>query len=304
MVKIWDWQAASSLEEVGSSPEEVEGHSEWIQSVAISPNNNLFVTVSWDRSLVMWDLDTGRMVRMRKASHSRPVVAVAFAPDGRSFASAGGEIDVNLWDSTTGELKRTLLYPNSQARELSTYFDLVFSGALAFSPDGKQIALGTDSNLTIWTLDSGMDECMWQREGQGDLRKYVYSIAFSADQTHVVVGHTDHISLTNLRSGSCTFFQTEGTAHQLMFSDSGTHILSSVGVIAIPGIDLEADDDQNPPKILKRLHLADGWIVDAEGKKHGWVPESYRGNDVHASRGSTLVLGGANGRPTVLELSA
>lgn len=45
------------------------------------------------------------------------------------------------------------------------------------------------------------------------------------------------------------------------------------------------------------------WIMDMDGNKYCWVPEFYRGEDVHASFGNKIALGGIEGDVTILELT-
>jgi WD40 repeat protein len=77
--------------------EEDEGHSEWIsiQTIAISPNNKIFVAGSWDNTIATWGSSIGWLVRMWKG-HDRSVLSVVFSPDCRFFASAAGEMVVKF----------------------------------------------------------------------------------------------------------------------------------------------------------------------------------------------------------------
>jgi hypothetical protein len=93
----------------------------------------------------------------------------------------------------------------------------------------------------------------------------------------------------------------DGIHRQIAYDDEGSYIISSAGVVQLGDDKLEPSREF--PKCMKALHLFQGWLVDSEGNKRCWVPEAYRGWDVHASYGLTrVVLGGTNGRPLIVDL--
>jgi WD40 repeat protein len=288
-VKIWDWRAATV--------EQDAGHSEWIQTVAISPDGKIFVTGSWDNTIAMWDSSNGQLIRLWRG-HNRSVLSVLFSPDGRLFASAGGEITTKLWNSVTGELEKTLHIPN---RDDSSAFPFAWSAALAFSADGARLALEIEYNLILWDIKTGEGRAIWANN-RADI--YIYSLTFAPDGHRLAAGHKNcihELDLDNDDDGQSTCFKLDGIHRQIAYDDEGSCIISSASVVQ------RGDADSGPsrklPKCMKALHLFQGWLVDSEGNKRCWVPEAYRGGDVHVSYGLTrVVLGGTNGRPLIVDL--
>jgi len=59
-----------------------------LQCVQFHPNSNYVATGSSDRTIRVWDIQSGACVRLM-LGHSGPVHGVAFSPDGKSLASCG-----------------------------------------------------------------------------------------------------------------------------------------------------------------------------------------------------------------------
>jgi WD40 repeat protein len=67
----------------------MSGHTNYVRSVAFSPDGRRGLSGSDDGTLRLWDLETGEEV-CRFTGHRDLVYGVAFAPDGRRILSGGG----------------------------------------------------------------------------------------------------------------------------------------------------------------------------------------------------------------------
>ena len=74
--------------------------------MAVTPDGQRAVSASWDNTLKVWDLDSGRELRTL-TGHSGSVTAVAVTPDGQRAVSASEDNTVKVWDLETGEVLAT-----------------------------------------------------------------------------------------------------------------------------------------------------------------------------------------------------
>ncbi|MBI3861206.1 MAG: protein kinase, partial [Planctomycetia bacterium] len=107
----------------------------------ISNDGKLLAVATTENGIDVVNLETGEVARTLQG-HERQVGALAFSPVEPLLASsADGEALTRLWDVTTGELRRTI-------PRYGRY-------SLAFSPDGKRLAVGDYSVLNILDVQTG-----------------------------------------------------------------------------------------------------------------------------------------------------
>jgi len=129
------WNVAS-----GSLVRAFIGHRDAVYSVAISPDNHLLATGSYDQKITLWDVNTGKPVRDLEG-HNAAVVSLSFRNDGKVLASASADRTMKLWDVATGARLDTR---SESSKELN---------AVAFSPDGTLVAAGgVDNRIRVWRV--------------------------------------------------------------------------------------------------------------------------------------------------------
>ncbi len=68
-----------------------------VSSLAIEPDNQWMVTASFDKTLRLWDVNSGNCLQVFKG-HSGRIFSVAISPDGAWIASASEDRTVRLWN--------------------------------------------------------------------------------------------------------------------------------------------------------------------------------------------------------------
>src|SRR6476469_2368508 len=110
------WKCVSTL----------RGHSDVVATVAISRDGRTLASGSFDKTIKLWNLGTGRLIHTLNG-HSERVLCVAISHNGMTLASGSVDKTIKLWNLGTGKLIRTL------GSLFSGHSDKVYS--VAFSPD-------------------------------------------------------------------------------------------------------------------------------------------------------------------------
>lgn len=175
----------SPTQPVPSSVLTLAGHSDYVNSVAISPDGQTIASGSRDNTIKLWNLKTGKLIRTL-IGHSGYVNSVAISPDGQTIASGSVDRTIKLWSLKTGDLIRTLTGHSS------------FILSIAISPDGQTLASGSnDYTIKLWNLKTG--ELIRTLTGHRDLVEFV---TISPDGQIIASGGRDGtIRLWNLKTG-------------------------------------------------------------------------------------------------------
>ena len=187
-----------------------------------SPDGRILAVSSYrSRETILWDLAEGKQ-RARFPGPVMPVIALAFASDGRELAAVSTlNPAVQVWDVATGRARAVateasaisdglspdgrLLATANADMKLIRLWDLrsgglirVFEGlpspirSVAFSPDGKIVAMGTsDHFVVLWSVASGRE--LRRLDARTDV---IRKVLFSPDgRTLAATGNDDEIRL-------------------------------------------------------------------------------------------------------------
>src|SRR5258706_465044 len=108
------------------------GHTGDIVSMSYSPDGTCVVTRSFDKTIRIWDAESGAVIGKPHTGHTSGVSSVAYSPDGRRIISGSYDNTIRIWDPKTGA---------AVGNPLNGHTQLVTS--VACSPDGRHIISGS-----------------------------------------------------------------------------------------------------------------------------------------------------------------
>ncbi|KAF8553523.1 WD40 repeat-like protein [Imleria badia] len=176
----------------------VSEHSEWVDTVHVSPDSTKFATGSNDKRAYIWDISTGARL-VGPLEHEGSLRAVRFSPDGDRMATGTVGGTLRIYDTHHGELLRTIpasvaSYPNNP---------------IAWSSDQSVFALVSRNILMHIDLNTGQTSSSWTIPGEpvNNFGPVAWgSIATSSNGRYIVSFVGYHVSLwdtsTSARIGS------------------------------------------------------------------------------------------------------
>ncbi len=108
-------------------PYVLAGHTDAIVAIAFSPDGALLASASRDKTVKLWDLKTGALVRTLPGAIQQ-LSSVTFSADGKRLAVGDVGLQARVIEVATGEVTKTIAHPDAV-------------GEVALNPDGTLLAI-------------------------------------------------------------------------------------------------------------------------------------------------------------------
>jgi WD40 repeat protein len=276
-------------EEWSACLQTLEGHGDYVISVAFSPDSTRLASGSDDKKVKIWDARSGACLQTLEG-HGDYVISVAFSPDSTRLASGSYDKKVKIWDARSGACLQTL-----EGHRWSV-------NSVAFSPDSTRLASGSsDKTVKIWDARSGA--CLQTLEGHGSS---VNSVAFSPDLTRLASGSVDNtVKIWDARSGACLHtFKVNNIVRRMKFDQTGRLLRTNIGTLVLG---TSTSPVLHNPTNLDTSHV-NGWGLSSDkvwitfnSNNTLWLPAEYRPSCSDVSR-QMIGIGVSSGKIWIYQL--
>jgi WD40 repeat protein/serine/threonine protein kinase len=251
-VRIWDGKTEAA-------PRILDGHRRATCALACNPDGTILASGSDDRSIKLWDLDSGSVLHTLTGGHQGAIYGVAYSGDGNWLASASADKTVGLWD-LRGDPTLAAMLPHphpvrgaifsADGAWLFTYGDggmlMIWEvaatrpavtlhehdgavNAAALSPEGRFLATGGfDQRIRIWNVANPRRPVLASvLAGHSD---QVQCLAFSGDGQRLASGSRDKTAkIWDWRSASevLTVRGQSNWVNSVVFSPDGQMLVTA-----------------------------------------------------------------------------
>jgi WD40 repeat protein/serine/threonine protein kinase/DNA-binding XRE family transcriptional regulator len=291
-MRLWDLGTGEEIRRF-------EGHSDFIADFAFAPDGRRALSGSWaDGSLILWDLETGRMLNKwdyepsrivispdgrtalfdnaylpwdvilldletgeeihRLEGHNTGIYSVAINPQGGVALSGDASGEIRVWDLVTGELLDRFNAHSSNVE------------ALNFSLDGQTFISGSfDTTMRLWSMKNGAELRRFEHEDR------IWDLAYSPDGSTAISVERGALHLWDLGTGDeIKRFELPADGWDVAYTPDGKSALVTLkdegGVMLVDlatGEQIQRLGGEDQPVVHHEAYWVDAVAVSPDGKK-------------------------------------
>lgn len=121
-----------------------KGHEGVITTFAISPNGTKIISGSWDMTIKLWDIRTGKEIKTFHG-HTGFIRSLVFSKDGKNILSGSNDKTLILWDVQSG--KKLKIFKGHEQSVLSCLFSM----------DESKLISASANSVRIWDVETGRE---------------------------------------------------------------------------------------------------------------------------------------------------
>ena len=232
-VRLWDVASGKELQAL-------TGHAGWVRCVAFSPDGTMLASGSNDQ-MRLWRIESGNaavdsptpLALAAPVGPAVPLSELAISPGNAGQVTQAallepGTVHQVAW-SPDGELlavatSHVYLYKAQTLEQVHVIDAVQGATGLAFSPDGKAMALASHDGVKLWDAEG------WGEQGTLAGSQNTKSVAFSPDGRVLATGTGSTVKLWDVTSGSeLRTFPAGDPVRSVAFSPDGRTLAAGAG---------------------------------------------------------------------------
>lgn len=187
----------------------LHGHDYQVYAVTYSPDGSILASGSYDNTVKLWDVSTGKEIRTlgkNEADYYKAVQYISFSPDGKLLAALLEDDTIRLWNIASGQ-EVDILENNEDFYSLK------------FSPDGR-LAVAGGNKIIFWDTSSGKAESWTGRSG--------ISMDFSPDGRFIASAFQNNVTILDVNAKEeIAFLDGDGSSiYSVAFTPDGKFVAS------------------------------------------------------------------------------
>lgn len=185
------------------------GHSNYIRSIAFSPNGKYILSSSDDKTAILWDINTGKI--LNKFSHLQACSGGAFSTDNEKILTVSEDNHVKIWKTNNGEI----------ISEFSFELDEFSSVSVNFSANGEDVIVTNHfvtHNILIYNIEKEIITNSYED---------VDGFCFNSNHTRLAISDDSIVKMLDVKDDKVIWsvFQ-KSRVHEINFSPKGHQILT------------------------------------------------------------------------------